>query len=107
MGLPGPARIAAVDHRLQAGSALLDPATGATLSALGTSTFVGATLLRADRDVPGRTWVQVTGEHRAIRTVGAVDSVAPGRCAATADHLACPTSSGRIHVWRLPDRPGA
>lgn len=103
MGIPGPARIAVTDDRPEAGSALLDPATGATLSVLGTSTFVGAKLLRADRDQPGRTWVQVTGTHHEVRTLGAVDSIASDRCAATADHLACPTSSGRINVWRLPD----
>jgi PQQ-like domain len=102
IGIPGPARIAVVDSRPDTGRALLDPATGTTLSTLGPGTLVGANLLRPDLNEIGRTWVRVTGPRSTIRTVGAVDTVAPGRCAATADHLACPTSSGRLTVWRIP-----
>jgi hypothetical protein len=102
IGIPGPPRIAVVDGRPEPGRALLDPATGKALSWLGTSTFVGTNLLRADRTKLGRTWVQVTGAHNDIRTVGALDTVAPNRCAASAGHLACPTSSGRLNVWRMP-----
>jgi hypothetical protein len=62
----------------------------------------GTTLVRPDRTDPGRTWVQITGRHHGIRTVGTVDTTAPSRCAAVADHLACPATSGRLTVWRLP-----
>ena len=63
----------------------------------------GPARLRPDRTAPGRTWVQVTGRHHGVRTVGALATVAPGRCAASADHVACPTSSGRLAVWRIPN----
>jgi hypothetical protein len=102
IGVPGPPRIVVADGRPDPGLALVDPATGRTLSVLGTSLFVGTSLLRADLEQLGRTWVQVPGQHNDVRTVGALDTVAPNRCAGVAGYLACPTSSGRLDVWRLP-----
>lgn len=102
LGIGGPRRIAVVDGRPDAGGALLDPATGEVTAMLGAVTFAGAAMLRADLDRPGRTLLQVVGAAGEVRTVGALDSIVATRCESFADHLACPTTHGRLEVWRVP-----
>ncbi len=101
-GLPGPPRIAGLAGPPDSGLALLDPATGTTLSMLGAGTLVGTTSLRSDREETHRVWVQVPGPHNDLRTVGVLERVNPHRCAATAYYLACPADSGRLTVRRIP-----
>jgi outer membrane protein assembly factor BamB len=102
IGLPGPPRIAVRDDRERPAVALVDPATGRVLSMLGRSVFVGTNLLRSDTDRLGRTWVQIAGPDNTFPTVGALDTIAPNRCAAVPGYLACPTSAGLTTVWRVP-----
>ena len=65
---------------------------------------LGTMVLRADTQDPERIWVQITGLRNDPRTVGALTGVAPDRCAAVTDYLACPASTARLHVWRVPRR---
>jgi outer membrane protein assembly factor BamB len=102
VGMPGPPRLAAIDSQQDPEHALLDPASGRVLSLLGRSTYVGTVLLRSDITRIGRTWVQIPGPSGEVRTVGHLDTVAPARCDAAANHLACPAPTGRTTVWRVP-----
>jgi hypothetical protein len=92
--------VLAVNGRGEPDLAFLDALTGRLVRRLGTVAPVGDLMLDRDSAQPGRTWVLA---GRRLRSLGAVGVAAPYSCIAAGRHLACPTSTGTVQVWRRPD----
>jgi hypothetical protein len=99
----GDGTLLAYDQQEIPESAILDPQTGVARRELGRTRAVGGMELRADTEIPGRTWVTVTPTRDGVaHTAGSVETSAPYACTVRAPYLACPTISGLTTVWRIP-----
>jgi outer membrane protein assembly factor BamB len=99
----GEGTLLAYDQQEVPESAILDARTGAVRRTLGRTYAVGGLELRADTEIPGRTWVAVTDPGGgAVHTVGSVQTEGPYGCRVEAPYLACPTTAGPTTVWRIP-----
>lgn len=93
----------AYDQQEYPESAILDARTGAVRRQLGRTHAIGGLELRADTEIPERTWVAAADPaDGVVRTVGSVRTAAPFGCSVERPYLACPTTAGPTMVWRIP-----
>jgi len=99
----GEGTLLAYDQQEYPESAILDARTGAVRRELGRTHAVGGLELRADTEIPERTWVAAADPaDGVVRTVGSVQTAAPFGCSVERPYLACPTTAGPTMVWRIP-----